>query len=43
MSREAKDLIGRLLVRDSKGRASWDEVLRHPYIVKYAKKEAASE
>ena len=39
VGREAKDLIGRLLVRDSKGRASWDEVLRHPYLVKYAKKE----
>ena len=43
VGREAKDLIGRLLVRDSRGRASWDEVLRHPYIVKYAKKEVASE
>ena len=43
VGREAKDLICRLLVRESRGRASWDEVLRHPYIVKYAKKEAVSD
>ena len=42
VGREAKDLIGRLLVRESRGRASWDEVLRHPYIVKHAKRDATS-
>ena len=43
VGREARDLIGRLLVRESRGRAGWDEVLKHPYILKYAKKDATSE
>ena len=41
VGREARDLIGRLLVRESRGRATWEEVLRHPFIVKFARKEGA--
>jgi aurora kinase len=37
VSDEAKDLISKLLVKDSEKRLSLDEVVTHPWIKKYVK------
>lgn len=37
VSEEARDLISKLLVKDSEKRISLDEVITHPWIKKYVK------
>jgi len=38
VSQDTKDLLKSMLVTEEKGRISWEDLFKHPVIVKYTKK-----